>query len=160
MKQIYLILSLFLITSLYSQEATTTIYLIRHAEKADNSKDPELSAAGTTRAQKWAQYFKDKPIDYFFVTQYQRTVLTAWPIAEAQDKHLFQAYDPTLPLMGLANKYRGKTLLITGHSNTIPAAINELLGSEVYQDIPETEFGNLYIITITGAKITHMLIKP
>jgi broad specificity phosphatase PhoE len=64
-----------------------------------------------------------------------------------------------MPLMGLANKYKGKTLLIVAHSNTIPAAINELLGKQTYLDIPENEFGNLYIIKITGSKITHDLIK-
>jgi broad specificity phosphatase PhoE len=82
MKQIYLILSFFLFTTVYAQEATTTIYLIRHAEKANDSKDPELSAAGTARAQNWAQYFKDKPVDHFFVTQYKRTSLTVSPIAQ------------------------------------------------------------------------------
>ncbi|TRW23401.1 histidine phosphatase family protein [Flavobacterium zepuense] len=159
MKNIYLVITFLFFTKLWSQSATTTIYLIRHAEKVDNSADPELSEAGKARAAKWAQYFKDKPIDYFFVTSYKRTALTAWPIGEAQNKHLFETYDPDMPLMGLANKYRGKTLLIVGHSNTIPAAINELLLEKTYPDIPDNEFGYLYKITVTGSKITHELIK-
>jgi len=65
MKNIYLVITLLFFTKLWSQQATTTIYLIRHAEKVDNSADPELSEAGTARAANWAQFFKDKPINYF-----------------------------------------------------------------------------------------------
>lgn len=159
MKNIYLVIALLFFANSWSQQATTTIYLIRHAEKADNSADPELSDAGMARAENWAQYFKDKPIDYFFVTSYKRTALTAWPVGEAQNKHHYQTSDRDMPLMGLANKYRGKTLLIVGHSNTIPGAINELLMEKTYPNIPENEFGYLYKITVTGSKITHELIK-
>lgn len=43
-------------TTMYAQE-TTTIYLIRHAEKADTSRDTELSVEGKVRAKKMGILF-------------------------------------------------------------------------------------------------------
>ena len=41
----------------------------------------------------------------------------------------------------------GQTALIAGHSNTTPAIIAKL-GGDVAVTIPETEFDNLYVVTI------------
>ena len=41
---------LFILTLSLSCSPVTTIYLVRHAEKIDNSKDPDLSAIGIARA--------------------------------------------------------------------------------------------------------------
>ena len=76
MKNFYLTIALLLFFAVQGQEATTTIYLIRHAEKADDSADPELSEAGNLRANKWADYFKEKQISIFYTTANKRSVYT------------------------------------------------------------------------------------
>lgn len=159
MKNLILTCILIIGATVYGQEATTTIYMLRHAEKADNSADPELSKEGIARAESWGNYFKKVPIDYFFATGNKRSSSTISAIMMAQDKFLCHPYDAGMPLMGLANKYRGKTLLIVGHSDTIPAAINQLIGKRVYGDIPDNDYGYLYIITVTGNKVTHKVVK-
>lgn len=166
MKKLFLAIVFAFCANVMAQE-TTTIYLIRHAEKADNSTNPELSEAGKARAQRWAEYFKGKNIRVFYTTTYLRTLNTVLPTASVFDMtpgsstmNSFHTYDPKgFSLKGVAEKYPGQNILIAGHSNTIPANINELLGKKTYADINENDYGNLYIIKITGDKITHELVK-
>ncbi|MBN9282949.1 MULTISPECIES: hypothetical protein [unclassified Flavobacterium] len=50
MKKLFLFLVLCIVQTGFSQDNPTTYFLIRHAEKVDNSKDPDLSEAGRERA--------------------------------------------------------------------------------------------------------------
>ena len=169
MKNLLLILTMVLTTAAIAQEKTTTIYLIRHAEKADGSTDPDLSEAGKERAKKWGAYFEDKDISTYYTTPYKRTIQTAsftsafvsaMPRPGSVKTTQFKRYDPrTLSLKQVAEDNNGQSVVVVGHSNTIPAQINALLGKNVYPDIKEDEFGNLYIITITGDNISHQMVK-
>lgn len=170
MKKILLILTCLIANIALAQESTTTIYLIRHAEKAsDGTSDPDISEAGKSRAAKWGKYFGDKGISVYYTTPYKRTTNTAaaissWlataPIPGTGKQFQMKVYAPTeLLLRKLADENKGKNIVVVGHSNTIPAQINALLGEQKYADIPEDEYGNLYIIKITGARVTHELLK-
>lgn len=145
-------------TIIWSQSVeTTTIYLIRHCEKADTSKDPDLSDEGKLRAENWANYFDKIPIDYFYSTATIRTTTTCSIIATSQKKEI-QLYDyKELTIKELVSKNQGKIILIVGHSNTIPTLINAFLGKIIYKQMDEYEFGNLYKITIKDDEIYHEL---
>lgn len=172
MKTIYTLFICFLVASGYNQQ-TTTIYIIRHAEKAGNDKNSGLTAAGKERAKKWAAYFKDKDIKHFYFTDAQRTVDTGMPVMVTAGmgntdspvpgtttQITSEVYDPvTLSLSDIATKSNGENILVVGHSNTIANTINKLLGKNIYKDIPETEYDNLYIIKISGDKISHEVKK-
>jgi 2,3-bisphosphoglycerate-dependent phosphoglycerate mutase len=158
MKYLYIILTLLLMNNSSAQE-TTTIYLIRHAEKADASPDTELSEAGKARAQKWKGYFSDKNITAVYSTTYKRTTTTAEPLAAA-NKLTITPYNPSeLELKAVADKHTGNSVLIVGHRNTIPKYINKLLAENKYPDIDESEFGYVYIVTIKGSEISSRLEK-
>jgi broad specificity phosphatase PhoE len=43
----------------------------------------------------------------------------------------------------------GKTILIVGHSNTIPQLVNELMKSDTFQNIPDDENGFLFRVEIS-----------
>ena len=153
-----LVLTSFFIRSQETQ--TTTIYLIRHAEKADASKNSELSEQGIERALRWANYFEEIPLEIFYTTLTIRTQQTISSVASTKNKEI-QFYQPaTFSLKEIAAKHPGKTILIVGHSNTIPKHINDFLGEEIYEQIDENEFGNLYTISITNNKVHHQLTKP
>lgn len=162
-------LALILTATTVAQEKTTTIYLIRHAEKADGSDDPELSEAGKERTKKWGAYFEKKNITLYYTSLYKRSKLTATftaayfsqiPPPGTSKEMRFIAYDPAnFSLKQAAQDNEGQNIVVVGHSNTIPAQINALLGKNIYPDIKEDEYGNLYIIKITGDKITHELVK-
>lgn len=160
MKNLCLILFCLIMQTVSAQNtATTTLYLIRHAEKADLSSNPELSEAGIKRAKNWAAYFEKTPIDVFYTTMYKRTQQTCSPIAATKQKDIIFYKPEAMDLKKIIEEYQGKTILIVGHSNTIPNYINKLLGEQKYPDIPETEFGNLYVIKSNG-KITSELLSP
>ena len=38
--------------------------------------------------------------------------------------------------------------MIVGHSNTTPSLLNVLTGTSNYSNIPESEYDNLYIVTV------------
>ncbi|TPD72137.1 SixA phosphatase family protein [Flavobacterium microcysteis] len=161
MKNFCLILFFLIMQTVSAQNpATTTIYLIRHAEKADLSSNPELSDAGIKRAKNWAAYFEKTPIDLFYTTMYNRTQQTCSAIAATKQKDILFYKPDAMDLKKIIAENQGKTLLIVGHSNTIPNYINKLLGASKYEDIPESEFGNLYRITVTDEKISDELIHP
>ncbi|MES2747223.1 MAG: phosphoglycerate mutase family protein [Bacteroidota bacterium] len=154
------ILLLLLLTQLgFSQNKTTTIYLIRHAEKADASKNPDLSEAGLVRANHWNDVFSAVPFDAIYSTNYNRTLQTAKPTATAQ-KITVVTYDPKeMTLDKIKAAHLGQTILIVGHSNTTPDLVNKLIGQNVYSMMEETTFGNLYIVTINGDIVNHQLLK-
>lgn len=143
-------------TTLQAQE-TTTLYLIRHAEKADATKDTELSESGKARAKKWRAFFSDKNIAAIYTTPYKRTIATATPLAEKLGLNI-NSYNPSqLDLKSVAEMHRGKSVLIVGHSNTLPNHVNKLLNENKYDEIDESEFGTLYIVTVKGDIVTHSI---
>jgi broad specificity phosphatase PhoE len=157
MKIIVSLLLLLVFQQTIAQSKTTTIYFIRHAEKADSSPNPELSEDGIKRAVRWTKFFEKTPIDVFYTTLTRRTQLTTSTIATSKQKDMIFYDFSKFSLKETIEKHTGKTILIVGHSNTIPQQINTFLGEEVYQQIDENEFGNLYTITINGDKIEHKL---
>ena len=77
MKSIYLLLTILFMNLMHSQEATT-IYLIRHAEKAVATGDPDLSEGGKARAAQWAEWLGDKKYIYAIMNaklQYMMSML-------------------------------------------------------------------------------------
>lgn len=141
-------------------ENTTTIFLIRHAEKQDDTKNTDLSAEGFERAENWKKYFENTPIDAFYSSGFQRARHTCQPMAFSRDKNITIYKNHLMDLKKIISENRGKTVLIVGHSNRIPTFINSLLGEEKYPEILESEFGNLYIIKELGDQITTELVVP
>ncbi|MGH9856121.1 MAG: histidine phosphatase family protein [Blastocatellia bacterium] len=61
----------------------TTVYLVRHAEKAATpTADPPLLEAGNQRAQELAQTLGKARIKTIYTSQYLRTKQTAEPLAK------------------------------------------------------------------------------
>src|SRR5215813_5123448 len=65
-----------------AQARSTTIILVRHAEKAtEPADDPPLTSAGETRARDLWDAIKDAGVTAVITTQYARTRATAAPTA-------------------------------------------------------------------------------
>ncbi len=159
------LLFLFLLLSLSQCQQhlkTTTYYLIRHAEKDlsdPSNRNPHLTKEGKARAERWATYFKDIPLDAIYSTDYERTQQTVAPIA--YDKELaVLSYDPkNMDTKGFMEDTEGKTVLIVGHSNSTPTLVNSLIEEERYEQIDESIHENLYVVVIKGDKAGHELKK-
>jgi 2,3-bisphosphoglycerate-dependent phosphoglycerate mutase len=134
---------------LYSPATITTIIIVRHAEKAAAPADnPPLTEAGKTRAEALARITKSAGIKAIYATQFIRTQQTVQPLADKLGIEIKQvdARDPK----GLANRLisdnAGDTVLVAGHSNTLPQIIEALGGS--IPPIQDDEHDNLYIVTV------------
>jgi len=171
MKKHYLIF-LILITLFYSckeekqvEDTIDTIssiyYFIRHAEKdrTDSAnKDPHLTERGNSRAQHWSDILMEVKFDAIYSTDYNRTRETALPTAIKNNLELI-LYNPNeINAKSFLEATKGKTVLVVGHSNTTPAFVNKILGTNKYQDIDDNNNGNLYIVTVTGNHIIDQLL--
>lgn len=157
MKTFVSIILLLLFQQTSAQDETTTLYFIRHAEKADSSANPELSGDGIKRAVRWTKLFEKTHIDIFYTTLTRRTQMTCSTIATSKQKDMIFYDHAKFSIQEMITKHSGKKILVVGHSNTIPQQINTFLGKDIYQHMDENEYGNLYTITIKGDKIEHKL---
>jgi len=131
----------------------TTVVLIRHAEKVidPNNNDPDLSPAGQARAQELVRMFGDAGINAIYATQYKRTQQTVKPLADKLGLPANQVNSKnTADLVAqIQSQNSGQVVFVAGHNNTVPEII-AALGGPMFPIIPETEFDNLYIVTIYG----------
>lgn len=142
-----------------AQETYTTIYLIRHAEKADTSADTHLSEAGKERATRWMEYLVANRIDAIYATPYKRTRETAQPLADALKMKVIEYSPREMDLAAIIKKHENGAVVIVGHSNTIPGYVNRLTGKNDLSDIPEDEFGRLYIVNVENGKVVDVKIE-
>ncbi len=143
----------------FAQHKTTTIYFIRHAEKIDSSKNPDLSSVGLERAAHWGKIFSETTFDAIYSTDFKRTQQTAAPTAENKKLDITLYDAKSLDFDKFKSDNLGKTILVVGHSNTTPDFVNKLINQNVYAAIEDTNFGNLYIVTLNGDQVTHLLLK-
>ena len=159
MKRYFLIIAFFVLQATFGQSATTTYYFIRHGEKVDNSKNPDLSKIGFERAKVWEELFSEIKLDAIYSTDYNRTLQTVTPIANKQ-QIIIAKYNPkTIDIESFKNKNLGKKVLIVGHSNTIPNLVNAMVNQNAYAEIEDLTFGNLYIVTLIDDIVSHQLLK-
>lgn len=143
-------------------QTITTIILVRHAEKAsDGSKDPTLSDAGKARALQLATFLQSQSIQGIYSTAYQRTRQTVEPLATAKVLKV-EEYDPAskTAVSEIAARHPGGTIVIVGHSNTVPGMVNQLIGREEYKNFDDSDYGNLIIVSLVdgskNAKVTWL----
>lgn len=139
----------------FESQATTTLVFVRHADKAAAPiDDPSLSASGRARAQALARMLADVDVvagvDAIYVTQYKRTAETAMPLARIAGVELsmFDPSDLAVAVNQIVADHKGEIVLVVGHSNTIAPMIAELGGSKKIPEISESEYDNLYIVSI------------
>jgi broad specificity phosphatase PhoE len=131
---------------------TKTIFLVRHAEKADDgSRDPDLSETGKVRAENLATILSTAKVDFVYSTDYKRTRQTGLPSAKQIGKEII-TYDPrdNSTLDKIIEESGNSRILIVGHSNTIPGLVNQLIDDERYEQLDEMEYDKLFIVTISG----------
>lgn len=135
-----------------ARDADGVVFIVvRHAEKGtDDARDPSLSETGRVRAQRLAALLSDEPVHAAYATAYRRTYQTAQPVAA---RHFFRitTYDAQLPAPQFAQQLRTLnktgTVLVVGHSNTVPDLVGALSGQSV-EAMGDDEFNRLYRVRI------------
>lgn len=140
-----------------AQSKTTTIIVVRHAEKevvtgdAMMKSDPPLSAEGKTRAENLVSALKEFNPVAVFSTNYERTKATVSPLSKKIGVEI-QMYDPRNQ-QAFAEKLKtmeGSTIVVAGHSNSAPGLVNLLIGDNAkYANLDESVYNKIFIVRIT-----------
>lgn len=141
------------VSSQATSDEITTFILVRHAEKVDDSRDPDLSSAGYERANLLAQMLEKVSFDAVYSTPLIRTTETARKIANKNGVEInnYDHRNPDAVAAEWLEKHRGEYVLIAGHSNSTPTFANALLGREHFKNkFDESDFGNILIVTISS----------
>lgn len=146
-----------------AQSEVTTFVLVRHAEKADDgTKDPDLAPEGKQRAERLAQALSQQKFSAALSTDFKRTQQTAGPLVAKHALTLTKYKNLTdAGLDSLAAKFKGGTILIVGHSNTVPVMANNLLNEQKFKPFDDKDYGNLLVITVAkpgdAGKLLHLV---
>jgi broad specificity phosphatase PhoE len=132
------------------KDPITTLFLVRHAEKAGNAlADPPLTPEGGIRAEELAYILKHVKFDAIFSTPFERTKQTVLPTAKERglEVKLYKPNDKDF-IKNVLDAFPGGTVLIVGHSNTIPRLANELAGQTDFSDLDDAIYDNLFIASV------------
>ena len=154
--QVCLVLSL--LTGVYaftSTTATTTYYLVRHAEKAcEDCASCDLAVPrGKNRAVALADLLQSKGIDRIYTSECLRTQQTAKPLADRL--HLPVNIYKTGGLKAFIKNLKTtthKSVLVVGHSDQIPMMVESIAHQRVR--IGPNDFDKMFVIT------KQKLLKP
>jgi broad specificity phosphatase PhoE len=126
--------------------AQDAVFVVRHAEKADNSRDAALSAQGHARAALLADVLRNAGVAAVFTSEFQRTIRTAQPLADAMNlKVTTVPANDQADLIQRVRALRAGAVLIVGHSNTIPGIL-KALGCATSVELPDDQYGDLFVV--------------
>jgi len=136
---------------------TTVVILVRHAEQ-ETGQDPALSAIGRARADSLLRAVQNAGIAAIYHTALRRTTETAKAVAdaigvtptvltirpgEAVPDHAAEVAADILA------RHRGRTVLVVGHSNTVPVIISALgVPMTDAPRISDTEYFHFFTVII------------
>lgn len=131
------------------------VFLVRHAEKMDESTDAALSIEGIERSNRLKEILAEAEIDHMYSTDFQRTKNTLKPIAEYRQLEIeTYSVDTLWEFSQHILKHVSGNILIIGHSNSIPNLANLLIGNEEYAEFKHEEYGKIIIISILDKKVS------
>lgn len=144
----------------------TTFVLVRHAEKSlEPVDDPLLTAAGEARALRLANMLGEpgeqsgpgrsvgaSPVAVY-ASDTRRAQLTAGPLAERLGLQVARtpSGDPPEVVRELLRRHRGNTVVVVGHSNTVPELVAALTGGRTGPALAEDDFGSMFVVTVNRA---------
>lgn len=131
----------------------TTVVLVRHAERGAG-RDPDLTPEGRARAEALVEVARRERVEAIYVTPFKRTRQTAEPTATALGltpivtplSASVEAHAAAVAA-DIRAKWTGKSVLVVGHSNTVPLVMKEL-GVEAPPVIEESEYGRAFVVKI------------
>lgn len=133
----------------------TKLILVRHAEtNNDGSRNPDLSQKGKERAKRLMHILANENISDIYASPYTRTRGTAQPLADKLNLKV-KSYNPSevTTVFDIIADCKGKTVVIIGHSNTIPSIINLISRTDDYERIDENDYSNIFTLHIKNNRV-------
>ncbi|HEV7609609.1 MAG TPA: phosphoglycerate mutase family protein [Steroidobacteraceae bacterium] len=152
----------------WNSATTTTIVLVRHAEKQVGAiSDAPLSPQGEVRASRLGQMFGDNEpfgrIHKLYVTDSRRTQQTAAGVAQRlglTPEVVDAKVDSTELARRVVRENRGGRALIVGHGNTVPEIVAALAHMKDVPPMGEEEYDTMYVVTVpTIGKVSVLRLK-
>ena len=135
----------------YFLRPVTTVILVRHAEKniEPNNPNPDLSPEGRARAQELVHMLGNTGITAIYATQYSRTQQTVQPLADrlSLPVNRIDSRNTADLVKQIKSNHAGGVIFVAGHNSTVPEII-AALGGGTYPTIPETEYDNMFVVTL------------
>lgn len=147
------------------RQPPTTILLVRHAERQDAPPAPgecpppglgiqtstgtSITDAGRERAAQLAHVAGVAGVSTIYVSEVCRTQTTVKPLADRAGVPVvqFNAADVQGLVSHILSNQRGRTVLVTSHSNRAPEIISAL-GAAPAPVVADTDYDNLWVITV------------
>jgi broad specificity phosphatase PhoE len=131
------------------------IILVRHAERVQSTAtdDPPLTDAGKARAQRLAATLAKAEIRSVFTTRFRRTQETAKPLADLVQLTPIEESD-TVELIAKLRTHGDETVLVVGHSDTVPDVIKAFGGPNV--TIADDAFDDLFVLSPATGALTRL----
>src|SRR4051812_12262833 len=140
----------------WNSATTTTIVLVRHAEKQPGTiDDAPLTPQGEQRAAHLAQMFGDgEPfgrVQRIYITDTQRSRQTAEDLAQRLNlKPVVVESGKSVDALAdrVLSENRGGLALVVGHSNTVSQLVAKLAHADKVPPIGDEEFDTMYVVTV------------
>lgn len=160
---------------------TTLYYIVRHAEKASDAPNTNLSQQGLIRAVHLSTIAENSSVNAIYVSSFCRTAQTGQATAQLLNLplHVFSpantaldGCDPdiSVPLISIAPQFNnsaaisgyllanideGSRILIVGHNNTVPQLVEAISGKSPCPGILMAENG---VCTIPENEFNHLFV--
>jgi broad specificity phosphatase PhoE len=144
-------------------QGPSTVILVRHAEKAAApAADPMLTEAGLVRAAALRDALADAGVGAIISTPTARTRVTAFPLATALGIPVDTTALPrniaahAAEVAAAVRARTEQTVLVVGHSNTIPAILAALGGPRL-PDLCDGEYDQLFIVRLRDGAAPNVI---
>jgi 2,3-bisphosphoglycerate-dependent phosphoglycerate mutase len=150
----FLVISLTL-AWIFESQSTTTVIFVRYADvDSGDESNPGLNGAGQRRAEELVRVIGDvnvvASVDAIFATQFRNTQETAEPLAKSLQMPV-QVIDAD-NVRGLTDlilqEYKGDIVLVITNRKALPQLIQRFHGSKNLPEIEDSEYDNLFIVSI------------
>lgn len=141
--------------------SAATFIVVRHAEKIDASRDPELSPAGHARARALVRRLDGRDLVAVYATGFKRTRQTVAPTASAHALPV-TAYASAQPAAEFAATLKAAhprgVVLIAGHGNTVPGIVAALCNCDTAA-MADPEYDRLSMVRIDAGGRPHLRVE-
>ncbi len=140
----------------------TTVILVRHAEKNPHPAggDAGLDTKGLLRARELARVLESAGVSAIYASQYDRARRTGAPLGEAigDSVRVYDANHLDVLALRILAEWRGRTVLVIGHGDTIGPTIEALTGQALGKHEP-VPYDGMWVLTLRdgdGYKLLRM----
>lgn len=139
--------------------SVTTVILVRHAERLNDTDTTSISEAGMLRAKELAHILSSSGLARIFVSEKVRTTQTATPTAaEFGITPIEIAGNDIARYVDSVKAHRGDVIMIVGHSDNVPKIIGKL-GISPPPTIDRSEFEHLFVVTLFRFRATMVSLR-